>query len=247
MESILRHKKAVKLVCYAYETHNLQTQSQSNRQLWIEIVDRLSIHLFVLESLDIGFAASTLITYISGLPLCPIDNFSSDFCTDNGVRHHVDVVRSKWRRCLCKCRQAAEQQVNPLMSFIWLSCRRNNRSQNTLKWSTESYKIRTRSQPRSQVLSYHIAWFWLRQVHNVTHSPTLKMSSGTFATAIFSGVLNSHKDMPHYSIACLPCIMWVDQAQCQQLHTKQNLRKYKSWKTYPCSIIIKDGIVIVLE
>ena len=33
----------------------------------------------------------------------------------------------------CLCCQAAEQQVNPLMSFIWLSCRRNNRSQNTLK------------------------------------------------------------------------------------------------------------------
>lgn len=51
------------------------------------------------------------------------------------------------------------------------------------------------------------------------------MSSGTFATAMFSGVLNSHKDMPHYSIltliACLPCIMWVDQAQCQQLHTNK--------------------------
>ena len=68
----------------------------------------------------------------------------------------------------CYCCQAAEQQVNPLMSLIWLSCRRNNRSQNTLSRLTESYKIRTRSQPRSQVLSYHIAWFWLRQVHNVT-------------------------------------------------------------------------------
>ena len=99
--------------------------------------------------------------------------------------------------------------------FIWLSTR----------IFTVTNRRNTRTDRPNSPRGRNLVPRFLRHFYNVTHSPTLKMSSETFDTAMFSGVLNSYKGMPHYNIltliAFLPCIIWVDQAQCQQLLTNK--------------------------
>ena len=76
-----------------------------------------------------------------------------------------------------------KHQVLPLVFFILA----------VLEEKINHYEI---GWPKTKLPKFARGRHLVSRSSRLTHSPTLKMSSGTFATAMFSGVLNFHNDMP---------------------------------------------------